>query len=324
LSIIGLALIIISVFLALNMGVSGFSVSFAPSYGSRLLNKKRAAFLYGIFVFLGGVLIGPRVVYTLVNKISLQQVNPVSGLLILFSAGVMMFLSNLLKVPQSTSFVAVASFLGAGLFYKKVNWQTIILILAVAVIFSALSFIITLFIKKQIYPPKPGNLKLYENFYIHRNKFKKFIIITDIYSAFGIGTNNVANVIAPLAASMPINPILALAIAGPLFGVGAYISGEKVINTVSREIVPIGEISATIISFITASFVIIASLLGLPTPYVQFTTFSLLGISCVKDGLKATLNKSIVKKILWVWILIPIATTLLSYILHFIFYNRVR
>lgn len=306
-------------FLALNMGVSGFSVSFTPSYGSRILNKSKAALLYGVCVLAGGILIGPRVVHTLAGKISLHQISPVSGFLILFSAGTMMFLSNILKIPQSTSFVTVASFLGAGLFYRKVNWQTIMIIIIVAVIFSSLSFIFTFFIKGRIYPPHQKNLRFYENFHIHRNKFKKFIVLTDMYSAFGIGTNNVANVVAPIVGSMPLNPFFALAIAAPLFGLGAYISGEKVINTVSRDIVPVGEISATIISFITASFVIIASLLGLPTPYVQFTTFSVLAISCVKDGIGYTLGKSIFKRIISVWIFVPLFTAFLSFLLHLIF-----
>ena len=319
---ISLLLIITSVFLALNMGISGFSVSFSPSYGSRLLDKRKAAVLYGLCVLAGGVLIGPRVIQTLLGKISLQQINPLSGLLILVSAGAMMFLSNLLKIPQSTSFVTVAAFLGAGLYYRKVNWMTILIILSVAVVFSLLSFMITFWFKRKIYPPRQKNFRVYEKFHLHRSNLKRFIILTDLYSAFGIGTNNVANVVAPLVGSMPISPVFALVLAAPLFGVGAYLSGDKVINTVSRDIIPIGEISATIISLITASFVIIASLLGLPTPYVQFTTFSILAVSCVKDGVAHTLGKAIFKKIIFVWILVPLFTVALSLLLHLIFVGR--
>ena len=105
-----------ALFLAVNMGVSGFAVSFAPSYGSRVLSKAKAALLYAFCVFAGSVLIGPRVVQTLAEKISLQEINIVSGFLVLLAAAFAMFLSNLLKIPQSTSFVTVASFTGAGLF----------------------------------------------------------------------------------------------------------------------------------------------------------------------------------------------------------------
>jgi sulfate permease len=319
---ITLLLVLISIFVALNMGISGFSVSFTPSYGSHLLNKARATVLYGLCVFAGGLLVGPRVVNTLVNKISLEHINPISGLLILFSTGAMMFLSNLLKIPQSTSFVTVASFVGAGLYYGKVDWHTVVKIIVVAAIFSILSFLMSYFITKRIYPPHRNNLHLYEKFHIHRDKFKNFIIWTDMYSAFGVGTNNVANVVAPIVGAVTINPFLALGLFAPFFGIGAYFFGEKVLRTVSRDIVPIGEISATIVSLITATFVIIASLLGLPTPYVQFTTFSVLAISSVKDGTRYTVEKSVFKRIISVWICVPLLTVFLSFLLHLFFIKR--
>ncbi len=313
--------ILIAVFLAMNMGVSGFSVSFAPSFGSNILKKNKAALLYGLCVITGACLIGPRVVETLVRKISYAQLNAVSSGIILVSCAVTMFLSNVLKVPQSTSFVTVASFVGSGLFYGKVNWHTVGKILLFAVIFSVVSFILTITIKRKLYPPRNSNLAFYEKFFIHRDKFKKFIIFHDMYAGFSVGTNNVANVVAPLVVALGMGNIFWFLVISPLFGLGAYFWGERVIRSVSRDIVPVGEFSASVVSFITATFVLIASFLGLPTPYVQFTTFSLLGISCVKDGFKGTSEKAIVKRILWVWILVPIFTVLLSLCLHLIFFR---
>ena len=171
-------------------------------------------------------------------------------------------------------------------------------------------------------PPHQNNLKFYEMFFIHREKFKKFIVFHDMYSAFGVGTNNVANVVAPLVGALAIHPVIGLALTAPVFALGAWASGGKVINTVSRDIVPIGDISATIVSFITATFVIIASTMGLPTPYVQFTTFSIFAISCVKDGVRCTLDKSIFKRIIWVWFAVPVFTVFLSFVLHTLILGR--
>ncbi|MCK9554350.1 inorganic phosphate transporter family protein [bacterium] len=311
--------IVIAVFLAMNMGISGFSVSFAPSFGSDILKKNRAALLYGFCVIAGACLVGPRVVETLVRKISSAELNVVSSVIILVSCAVTMFLSNILKVPQSTSFITVASFVGSGLFYGKVNWYTVGKILAFAIIFSAVSFVLTITIKHGLYPPRHGNLRFYEKFFVNRGKFRKFIIYTDMYSAFGVGTNNVANVVAPLVVLLGTGNLFLLLALSPLFGLGAYFWGERVIRSLSKDIVPVGEVSASIVSVITSTFVLIASLLGLPAPYVQFATFSLLGISCSKDGLKNTFRKTLVKKILWVWILVPIFTVLFSFSLHFLF-----
>lgn len=311
-----IVLLITSVFLALNMGVSGFSVSFAPSYGSNVLSKNKAALLYGICVILGACLIGPRVAETLTRKISYAQLGVFSATIIVVSCAITMFLSNRLKVPQSTSFVTVASFLGASIYYGKVNWSTIGSIVAFAVAFSLVSFGLTIIIKRMIYPPHEGNLKFYETFFVHRSKFRKFVIFHDMYAGFSVGTNNVANVVAPLAISLGTGNLLLFLIISPLFGLGSYLWGERVIRSVSKDIIPVGEFSASIVSFITATFVLLASILGLPTPYVQFTIFSLLGISCVKDGLDHTKGKSVVKRIFWVWILVPVFTALLSFALH--------
>ena len=311
--------ILIGTFLAINMGASGFSISFTPSCGSNLLKKNQAVILYTIFLLMGAVLIGPRVVETLIQKISQQKISESSGLIILISTVITMFAANMLKIPQSTSFVTVSAFTGAGLFYHQLNWFTILKVFSFAVLFSVLAFGLTYLIASRFYPPRNDNLRLYEKTFNHRNKLRKFIVWTDCYSAFAVGTNNVANVVSPLLTSLTINPVMALAVTAPFFGLGGHVLGKGVLNTISKEIVPIGETSAGIVSLVTSSFVIIASLLGLPTPYVQFTTFSVLAISSLKDGFKVTFKKFIVRKIIFVWIIIPLITCGLSYFMHVLF-----
>jgi len=313
-----ITLLVIAIFSGMNMGASGFSISFTPSYGSGLLTRTKASLFYTIFVLIGGLLIGPRVVTTLTTKISQTSFEVYSGLIILISSALMMFLTNLLRIPQSTSFITVSAFTGAAFYYHQVNWHTIIKILYIAVLFCILAFLITYFIKKIFYPPRNSNFKLYEKSVSYNNKLKKFIVFTDCYSAFAIGTNNIANVVAPVLLAVSVNPILCILFIGLSFGIGSLVFGKGVINTISKEIIPIGQISAGIISLVTSSFVIVASLLGLPAPYVQFTTFSVLAISSVKDGFYLTYKKAVVQKIISVWIAVPILTFSLSYLLHFL------
>lgn len=332
-------LFFISLFLGMNMGASGFSISFAPSYGSGIVTKQKASLFYIIFLLLGGILIGPRVVETLTTKLISTDsgFKEYSGLIIIISSSLMMFLTNILKIPQSTSWITVGAFSGAGYFYGKINWITVYKIFFIAIIFCILAFFITYFIKKIFYPPRNNNFWLYEKTVKIESNLKKFIVWTDCYSAFAVGSNNIANVVSPIILSISgymlkrgslssvntifigKNLILYIFLVGLSFGLGSIIFGKGVINTISKEIVPIGYISASIISFVTSSFVIIASLLGLPTPYVQFTTFSILAISSVKDGVYLTFKKSVVKKIISVWLIVPVATFFLSYFLHILF-----
>ncbi len=316
-------IILVCIFVAMNMGIPGFAVSFSPSYGSDVKSRFEASVLYLIFVLIGAVLIGPKVVQTLISKIT----SPIflhknTMIIILLSTGISIFLSNIFKIPQSTSFLTVAAFSGAGLFYKIFYYHTVIKIFLVAILFSLISFLSAYYLGKIFYPPRNSNLKLYEKLFLHQNKMKRFIVLTNCYSAFGIGTNNVANVVAPLMNIVSVNIVFCILFIGICFAAGGFIFGKGVINKLSKEIVPIGQPSAAIISLITSTLAIIASLLGFPTPYAQFTSFSFFGISCLKDGTIYTFKRPIVKNFLYVWIIMPVITVFISYILHFLFIRK--
>lgn len=316
-----LLLIIISIFWAMNMGASGLAVSFAPSVGSNIIKKNRAVVFFTIFVLIGALLVGGRVAKTLSSKIIAPELitQPVV-LVILFSACVALFLANVLKIPQSTSIIIVSSFVGAGLYFNSLNFSLIRYLIFVWVGVSLLSYFLTYFIARKIYPPRQKNLRFYEKFFCHQDKLKKWTLFTDYYSAFGIGTNNVANVVGPLIAANIIKPSIGFLIFSLLFGLGGLILGKGVLNTVSKEIVPLGTISASIVSLVVSTFIITCSLLGLPAPYVQFSSLSILAIHTVKEekNHSETLIHPITKKILKVWALTPILSIIICYSMLFL------
>ncbi len=311
-----LFLSIISIFWAMNMGASGLAVSFAPSVGSNIINKKMAVLFFTLFVILGAFLVGPKVAKTLSSKIIAQEfINQEVVLVILFSSCIALFLANILKIPQSTSIITVGSFVGAGVYFRALNFSLIGRLLIVWIGVSILSYIFTYFIARKIYPPCQRNLRFYEKIFSHEAKIKKWTLFTDFYSAFGIGTNNVANVVGPLMAANIVSPATGFLIFSLLFGLGGLILGRGVLNTVSKEIVPLGTISASIASLVVSSFIIGCSLLGLPAPYVQFSTFSILAIHTVKEekNHSQTLMHPITKKILQVWVLTPALSIVICY-----------
>jgi PiT family inorganic phosphate transporter len=312
-------LLVLGAFFAANMGISGFSVAFTPSFGSRLIKHRTAVILYTLTVMTGASILGPRVAETLMKKLAAAPPTLESGIMILAASGFMMFLATWLKVPQSTSFVTVAAFTGAGIYRGTVNWSVVSRIFIVALVFCALSYFITLWIYRYAYPPRRSNLWLHEMLSAKKEGFQRFIIGHDLFAGFSVGTNNVANVVAALAGvGMGVSPQAFVAYS-LCFGLGALVAGERVIKVVAREIIPVGDFAASVISLLTASFVLTASFLGLPTPYAQITTFSVLGISSVKDGIRVTFGKAVVQKILYVWLAVPLATCALSYALHSVF-----
>ena len=59
----------VAMFLAVNMGGSGTAASFSAAYGSNLIRRGLIPGLFGIFVFLGAIFAGKKVVITMSGEI---------------------------------------------------------------------------------------------------------------------------------------------------------------------------------------------------------------------------------------------------------------
>jgi len=106
-------LMVVTIFFAMNMGASGVAPSFCSSYGAKFLGRKSIMLLFTFFVILGAVLLGGGVAKTLSSGIVPSKfISPKIALVILLSATISLFIANLLKIPQSTSWVTVFSLTG--------------------------------------------------------------------------------------------------------------------------------------------------------------------------------------------------------------------
>lgn len=310
-------------FFAMNMGASGIAPTFSAVYGGRLINKKFAALLFTIFVILGSVTLGRGVVKTLSQGIIPKEyINIDVALVILASATLSLFLANLLAIPESTSMVTVGAVTGAALYFKHIQLKTFLWLIPLWISFPVISFVTTFFIYRKIYPPREGNLWLYQKIFSNENKLKNLAIIISCYGAFAVGTNNVANAVGPLVAAKVIDGNLGLFIIAPIFGIGALLFGKRNIETFGKEVVPLGLITSNIICLVTGTLLIAASSLGAPFPYVQLNALSVFAVSCVKDGHRFTLNHHITKKTFMVWTLTPLLSVGVAYLLLSLFVKR--
>jgi phosphate/sulfate permease len=157
------------------------------------------------------------------------------------------------------------------------------------------------------------------------------VISTACYVAFAIGSNNVANASGPLISMaqnvlnvtdpsseyMLIMVILTLVIA-PCFGIGSSFLGERVLSTTGKEIIELGPLGATLISIVTASLLLLASLSkGIPTSLVQMNTGAIIGLGISRLGFRQIFKNTPFKKILTIWIVAPIISFILSLSLTF-------
>lgn len=313
----GVPLVVIVVFFAINMGASGIAPSFAAVYGGRFIKKRLALVLFGVFVILGAVSLGKNVSITLGKNLLPQQfMSYNAALIVLFAATFSLFLANILKIPQSTSQVTVGSIVGAGLYFGHLNRSTLLLkILPMWVALPLLSYTLTFFLYRIIYPPHHNNLHIYQKIFANEKKLRLSALVVSCYVAFAIGTNNVANAVGPLFGAGIMQIIPGLLLISPLFAVGAGLLGKGTLETAGQEIVPLGLISSTLVAFVTATLLIVASVLGIPQSLVQLNLCSIFAVSCLKNGHKCTMDHHITQKTFIVWIITPLLSVAICYIL---------
>ncbi|MBI5399071.1 inorganic phosphate transporter [Candidatus Saganbacteria bacterium] len=315
------ALLILSViFFAMNMGGSGIAPSFGAVYGARLISHRRAALLFTFFLTLGAATVGSRVVKTLSSGIIPKALfSHDVALIIIFSAAVSLFLANFLKIPQSTSWVTVAATFGAAVYFKSLNVANTLRMVSLWVVLPAIAFVLTIYFFRIIYPPSLKNLWFYEKVHLWKKPIRILALISSCYVAFAIGANNVANAVGPLAGSNLIDPFWGLLIIAPLFGLGGWLIKDRTMKTIGREIVPLGLITSTLVSFITATLLLVASILGFPQSLVQLNALAIMAIGTIKHEHVLALREKATQKMLLIWLIAPLFSGALSFILLRIF-----
>ena len=293
---------VIAMFLAVNMGGSGTAPSFSAAYGSNIIRKDLIPGLFGIFVFLGAIIAGEKVVSTIGGSILPREViSLTTGAIILLSVSLSLLIANLLKVPQSTSQATVLALVGPAVYYNIIQTNKLFFeIIPTWFILPILSFAITYFVGKFLYNPLRKQEIINFRGISRHPLLKGFVILASCYVAFAIGSNNVANasgpIISMLSNKLTINMegdnllvimILATLIIAPCFAIGSSIFGRGVTRTTGKEIIQFGPLGASLISVVTATLLIFASVSrGIPTSLVQMNTLAIMGLGVSKVGWK--------------------------------------
>ena len=323
-----------AVFLAINMGGTSISPSFSAAYGSNVIRKSMIPGLFGIMVFLGALIAGKATSATLGKDLI-----PVAFLswelvtIILGTVGITLFIANILGVPQSNVQTTVFAISAPAVYFHQFNTHKVFLeIVPTWFIAPILSFVICYLFGKFVYTPirKKGYLT-YGQLSQHP-AVKAIIIIMSLYVAFSIGANNVANAVGPIASMMShelklpfdgngfsIIMILTTLVVAPNFAIGASILGSKGLENTGKGIFLFGPFEAIIISFVTASILLISSVTrGIPTSLIQLNAGAIIGIGVARMGAKNIFRKTSLNKFFVVWAIAPIISFSLSLTLTYL------
>jgi sulfate permease len=326
---------VIALFLAITMGGSGTAPAFSAAYGANVIRKSLIPGLFGIMVFLGAIIAGKGTATTVGKDIlSPDIMSFVVVSIILFSVAVSLLIANLFGIPQSTSQSTILAVSAVALYFHQFNSQKVLLeIIPAWFILPVISFFLSLLIGKYIYRPmrrRGLTMPRAQNENL-KPVYNGILVLVSLYVAFSIGANNVANAAGPIA-SMTANElnvsvddnfilimILSTLIVAPAFGIGSSIFGHKIVKNTGKEIVLFGKFEAVVISFVSASLLLFASVTkGIPTSLVQLNVAAILGIGVAKLGPKNIFRKTEVKRFFLMWIIAPAIAFSLSLLLIFL------
>lgn len=292
------------------MGGSGMSPSFAVAYGAGAISKKKAALLFGLFVLLGAFIGGGKVVNTISSGIVPQDVIDTKVVfVILLSATLSLFIANVSRVSVSTSSVTVFSLVGVGIYYGQLYVSTLLRVFLFWLSLPILAYVFTHLIGKFVlrWSQKPWLKK-------HERTMRVFVVAAGCYVAFSIGTNNVANAVGPLVGSGILSKQLGFVLIAPCFGLGGLLFG-RVLETVGKEIVDLGILEATVNGMVIGSLLLLSSAFGMPEPMVMLGATSVMGIGSVNSGHKFVITHQVVRKIVSLWIISPLISLTVTYLL---------
>lgn len=323
-----------AVFLAINMGGTSISPAFSAAYGANVIRRSAIPGLFGIMVFLGAMIAGKGTSATLgKDLISPAIMSWELVTIILFSVGITLFIANIVGIPQSNVQTTVFAISAPALYFNQFNTHKVFIeIVPTWFIAPLLSFTICYLFGKYVYTPlrKKGYLT-YGQLSQHP-AVKTIIVIMSLYVAFSIGSNNVANAVGPIASMMshelqlPIDGngfsiimILTTLVVAPNFAIGASILGSKGLENTGKGIFLFGPFEAIIISFVTASILLISSVTrGIPTSLIQLNAAAIIGIGVARMGAKNIFRKTSVNKFFVMWIIAPIIAFSLSLTLTYL------
>lgn len=321
----------IAIFLALNMGGSGTAPSFSAAYGAGIIKRSTIPLLFGVFVLLGAIIAGDKVIKTIGGSVLPSEHMGVTVVsVVLLASALSIFFANLLKVPQSTSQSTVFALVGCAIALNVFESGKLVYeMIPTWFIMPLVSFVITYFSGLLYYRIFKNTVKA-DLITIRQHPIWKFITLAcSCYVAFSIGSNNIANSAGPMTSlamnkfelgsnGLIISFIMVLLIA-PWFGIGSAVLGGGVIKTVGLGIVKIDVLEATLISVITATLLLLASTTrGIPTSLVQMNTFSVIAIGLLKDGQHNIFSRIQLWKLFTVWLVAPVFALVMGYVLTLI------
>ncbi len=302
LTAVGLAL---AVALALNIGANNAGVHMAPAFGAGARGKWASLILFAIFALLGSVVLGGRVVRTLgADLFAAGSLSAHPWLFLLLAPLVtvtLLALANFLRIPVPTTPVAICSLVGVGFALEATRTPKVAEILLWWVLSPLPVLLLTWLTGKLLVAKFPALLNPERLSPRARRAIAWFLTFEGCYSAFAIGSNNVANSMAPVVGTGTMGGLWAVVLGGVAMGAGALLWGGRVLETVGKGITELCCIRALFVGVFAATALVLSSWFGAPVSGAFIVTLGVIGFSLAVEGARSTSENRNVRRILVFW-----------------------
>jgi len=316
--------ILLSLFLALNIGANNSAASMATAYGAGARTKKQSLMLIAIFALLGAVIAGAPVVKTLgIGLVSSEVLSShvVLVLIVLVIAIIFVLWANVIRIPIATTHAVVCAIAGVGIYTSSLNGKKFTEILIWWITAPIVAWVINYLLAKHFYFKTLHYLAANYNEKTINRILTVMITVSGSFLAFSAGANNSANAVGPIVGLGLIDPYVGSVLAGVAMGIGAILLGGRVLDTVGKEITEICILRAASVEFTGAGMILLASVYGIPVSIAEIVTSGIIGFSCAQQGFGVTARNRHVVRIAFFWFFIPIFAVGASYLLSSIYFS---
>lgn len=308
------AIILASMTVALAIGANDIANAIGTTIGSNALSYRRGILLAGAAVCVGALIGGSGTIDTIGKGIidtSAIETRILAAALLssAFTVGIATYLSLPVSATQSLVGALTGTGLAMGIKMNECVVMEIAMVWALLPLLAmSLSFIL-FFIFRFIF-----NRLLTDRAMLYETVIRGLIIISGLFVAFSLGTNNIGNVVGVIDANNALNLELAVVIGAIFITMGSLIFSKRVIMTIGRGITTLDPLRAFVSQFSASVAVIICTYIGVPVSLSQAIVGGIVGVGLTKG--RSSVDGQFIFRIIGSWILTPIISGSLMYLLY--------
>jgi len=301
------------IYLGWALGANDAANVFGTGVTSGLVSYKLAVILTAIFVILGAVIEGTKCMDTVGYFTSLTLF---TALLATLSAAITVTLMTYLKLPVSTSQAVLGAIVGVAIMGEGLTGLLVDKLTKVVLcwIFTPLGAAIISFL---LFIGLGSLVNRIKELAIFTHLMRIGILVTGCFSAYALGSNNVANTTGAFVGAGLISPIKGALIGSISIGVGALTYSRGVMISVGRRISLLDPFSALVVVLAGAITVYLYTQIGVPISTSQAVVGAVAAIGLAK-GIR-TVNKKMLFFILLGWIATPVVAAGFSILMLLLF-----